>query len=361
MEKSLKELFKRVRWRRIGGTFCIAIMLLALLLCVWGTDQAGSEAGGTVLNVNGSPIEPDTGPSDRQLAAQEAFSASFLAGTEEDQMPEVSSSALNKKLSTEYVVLYDVTHSQILYTKNADQRCYPASTTKLLTASVAAKFCAPDTEFVVGDELSLVAYDSSLALLQKGQRLTFEMLLDALLLPSGNDAAYVMAAGVGRLYAGDDSLPAEEAVAVFVGLMNQTAQRIGATDSHFVTPDGYHDDDHYTTAMDMMRIALYASTFDVVRESYGKSEASHTLLTGEEYYWENSNPLINDWSSCFYTYATGMKTGFTDQAGSCLVASAEKDGIEMIAVTMNALSIDARNNDLRTMFDAAFASCEKIS
>ena len=117
MGKSLKELFKRVHWRRIGGTFCIAIMLLALLLCVWGTDQAGSEAGGTALNVNGSPIEPDTGPSDRQLAAQEAFSASFLAGTEEDQMPEVSSSALNKKLSTEYVVLYDVTHSQILYTK----------------------------------------------------------------------------------------------------------------------------------------------------------------------------------------------------------------------------------------------------
>ena len=152
----------------------------------------------------------------------------------------------------------------------------PCQHDEIADSQCCSKILRTDTEFVVETNYLLLPMTPVWLLLQKGQRLTFEMLLDALLLPSGNDAAYVMAAGVGRLYAGDDSLPAEEAVAVFVGLMNQTAQRIGATDSHFVTPDGYHDDDHYTTAMDMMRIALYASTFDVVRESYGKSEASHT-------------------------------------------------------------------------------------
>lgn len=366
LQSDKKVFFGSIRWRRIGGMFCILIMMLAIVLCVWGSEQAlsGSDApqnsaSPTALAVNGTPVALDIGPSARQLAVKETFSSMFHEGGQVSLLPEVSQTALNKKLTTEYVVLYDVTHSQVLYTKNAEERCYPASTTKLLTACVAAKFCAPDTEFTVGEELSLVAYDSSLALLKKGQKLTFEMLLDALLLPSGNDAAYVMAAGVGRMYAGDDSLSAEDAVSVFIGLMNQTAKRIGALDSHFVTPDGYHDDDHYTTAMDMMRIALYASSFEAVRASYGKCEASHTLLTGESYYWENSNPLIDGSSSCYYTYANGMKTGFTDQAGSCLVASAKKDGVEMIAVTMNGLSIDARNQDLTTMFDMAFQSCSK--
>lgn len=354
---------RRRGWRRIGGICCVFLIMAAIVLWIWGTDRAPADGDRQIAAADGTgepdgSAVPQVGSSARQLAMKDAFASEFHTNTPVQMIPEVSKKALDKKLTTEYVVLYDCTHAQILYSKNASERCYPASTTKLLTACVAAKFCAPDTAFTVGEELSLVAYDSSLALLKKGQRLTFEMLLDALLLPSGNDAAYVMAAGVGRIYAGDESLSAEDAVAVFVELMNQTAKRIGAEDSHFVTPDGYHDDDHYTTAMDMMRIALYASSFDAIRASYGKSEVSYTLLSGEDYYWENSNPLIDSTSACFYSYANGMKTGFTDQAGSCLVASAKKDDVELIAVAMNGRSIDARNQDLTAMFEMAFEACE---
>ena len=142
--------------------------------------------------------------------------------------------------------------------------------------------------------------------------------------------------------------------------MNNTAQRLGAYSSHFSCPDGYHDDENYTTAADMMKIASYASSFECIRNAYGKHEAEHTFLSGEEYSWENSNPLIDPDSTYYYPYATGLKTGFTDQAGSCLVASAEKEGVEIIAVALDGLSVDQRNHDLIAMFEAEFQCCEEI-
>lgn len=352
---------KKTFFRKFGIKIGAAVIALALIILVWGIELFSPPADEAISPdlYASAPLQETTEPkiSVRETQLQQVAKAAALQDTSDVFVPYIPEQELSGKLSTPYIVLYDATHERILYKKNAEQLCYPASTTKILTACVAASICAPDTVFTVGDEVSLVAYDSSLAYLQKGQQMTFEMLLDAVMLPSGNDAAYVMAAGAGRLYAGDETLSAEAAVAVFCDLMNVTAKRIGALDSHFANPDGYHDDDHYTTAMDMMKIALYASSFDIVRNAYAKSETERTLLTGENFYWENSNPLIHTTSSYYYPYANGIKTGFTDQAGSCLVGSAEKDGVEIIAVTMNSPSIATRNSDLITMFDTAFTYC----
>ena len=342
----------------------LVILFGAILICVVASVQNGtSPASVPADQVDPAENLPPEEESSETEAPQYAPSERLLALAKTNRAAVLETPAGGKKLkqvaadvafSTNSLLLYDVTHSQILYEKNAHEKAYPASTTKLLTACVAAQYCDRDTVFTVGEELSFVAWDSSIAYLGRGEKLTFEQLIDALLLPSGNDAAYVMAAGVGRIYADDPSLSPEDAVEIFVGLMNQTAQKIGATESHFTCPDGYHDDDHYTSAFDMMKIAVYASSFETVRNSYAKYEAEHDVITGESYYWENSNPLINPSSPYYYPYATGMKTGFTDEAGSCLVASAERDGVKLVAVALGGISIYERNQNLIDLFDAAW-------
>ena len=352
------------KFGNLAVLLCLVLLFSAVLIIIIGSLQSSSPTSSVPVD-QVDPAENLPPPEESSELETPAYapSARLLELSEKNKAARLPTPPGGKKLkevaqdlsfSTNSLILYDVTHSQILFEKNAHETAYPASTTKLLTACVAAQYCDRDTVFTVGEELSFVAWDSSIAYLGRGEKLTFEQLLDALLLPSGNDAAYVMAAGTGRIYAGDPSLSPEDAVQVFVELMNQTAQKIGATESHFTCPDGYHDDDHYTSAFDMMKIAVYASSFEPVRNSYSKYEAEHEIITGESYYWENSNPLINPFSEYYYSYATGQKTGFTDEAGSCLVASAERDGVELVAVALGGISIYERNQNLIDLFEAAW-------
>ncbi|MCI8554715.1 MAG: D-alanyl-D-alanine carboxypeptidase [Clostridiales bacterium] len=254
------------------------------------------------------------------------------------------------------VLLFDEEKDRLLYASNADSRCYPASLTKLLTAAVACRYANSNTVFTVGSELSLVQPGSSLAHLEAGRQLSLTTLLDALLLPSGNDAAYVLAAQVGRIAAGDSSLDDVSAVAAFCDRMNETAQELGATNSHFSNPDGFHDDNHYTTPMDMLLIARHALTFPTIRLTVSKTAASDLFLNGEAApVWQSSNQLLQHGSPYYYQHATGLKTGFTDEAGYCLAASAQKEGAELIAIVMNAPSSEIRWTDTTALFEAGFS------
>ena len=262
---------------------------------------------------------------------------------------------LDLSVNSAYVAAAYSDHG-IIFQKNTNQRCYPASLTKLLTVSTAARYVDEDYLFTVGDELDLIMPGSTLAYLNKGDILSFRALTDALLLPSGNDAAYVMAVGVGRKYAGDNSLSAASALEVFMSLMNKTADDLGCTGSSFITPDGYHNDSHYTTATDMLKIAIYASGLDIVRNSVKQSTARHVFYSGRDVTWVNTNLLLNSGSSYYYNAAIGMKTGTTDEAGRCLIAIAQKNGKEVIAVLMNASSDVNRYNDAIAVLNAALES-----
>jgi D-alanyl-D-alanine carboxypeptidase (penicillin-binding protein 5/6) len=264
--------------------------------------------------------------------------------------------AVNAQLGAAGIVLFNEETDQVLYANNGESRCYPASLTKLLTAAVACRYADADTVFTVGSEIALVQQGSSLAHLKEGQQLNLTTILDALLLPSGNDAAYVIAAHIGRLAKGDNTLDAQSAVNAFCELMNQAAQEIGAKDSHFSNPDGFHDDNHYTTPMDMLLISRYALSFPAVRLTVSKPAASDLLVNGEAApLWQNSNYLIQHGSQFYYQYATGLKTGFTDEAGYCLAASAQKEGTELIAIVMNAPQPNDRWTDTTALFNAGFA------
>lgn len=257
-------------------------------------------------------------------------------------------------IRSEYAIVYDVQADEVLYAKNADQLCYPASTTKILTSAIVLDNVAEDFLFTAGDELDMVNPGSSLAYINKGSVLNLETMLDAIMLPSGNDASYTAAANVGRVIAGNDMISPEMAVKTFVDEMNKTAMYIGADNTHFSVPDGFHDDEHYTTVLDMLKITLYAMKKPELMASAGKSNQYAVFESGEAISWQNSNKLINEYSDCYYMYANGLKTGMTDEAGYCVVATAKRFDHDVVCIVFGAKTSDIRWNDTIAFLDAAF-------
>lgn len=257
-------------------------------------------------------------------------------------------------IRSEYAIVYDIQADEVLYAKNAEQQCYPASTTKILTAAVVLDNVADDFQFTAGDELDYVHPESSLAFVNKGNILDLPTIIDAIMLPSGNDASYVAAANVGRVIAGNDMVTTEKAVQTFVDEMNRVAMYVGAENTHFTAPDGFHDDNHYTTVLDMLKITLYARQNPLLMKSAGKANEYATFISGEEISWENSNKLLQEYSDCYYMYANGLKTGMTDQSGYCVVATAERFEHDVVCIVFGSETSDIRWNDTIALLDAAF-------
>lgn len=260
-------------------------------------------------------------------------------------------------LSSPRVVVYDVTHSALLFSQNSEQRCSPASLTKLLTAIIATEECEPGEIFTAGSELSFVQPGSSLAHIKSGYKLTRDMIIDALLLASGNDAAYTIAAHVGRKLLNNPDAGDIEALFAFSDKMNSKAQQLGAVNSHFSNPDGYFAADHYTTASDMLKIALAAIKHDNIRQTVARQQASHTLVSGQKLTFKNTNFLLNPSTPFYFEGATGIKTGKTDESGHCVIASAKRGGIEIFAVVMGNPTDNGRWNDAVALLNQAFAAC----
>lgn len=258
---------------------------------------------------------------------------------------------ISTPLSCSGAIIYDESADQVVYTLNADETCYPASLTKLLTAITALKHCEESQVFTVGSELSMLLPNSSIAGLKKGNKLTLTMLLDAMLVPSGNDAAYTIAVGVARLKYGD-SLTDKEAVAKFAELMNQTAADIGAKNSHFSVPDGYYRKDHYSTPSDLLLITKAAMELPAIRASVAKPSARCLMLSGQDVTWQNTNPLIKKKSDYYMASAIGIKTGYTVEGGYCAAVAASENGNTVIAVLVNAPSNEDRWMDATVLLEA---------
>jgi len=333
----------------------ILMSMLFILVClgVWLLANAYAKSRSeTVLSVDSSSYS----------VLADLPSESEAAQIEKEQQIEEENSIFEQKdsyplemiIESPYCVVYDVQGKQVLYAKDAWERCYPASTTKIITAAVMLKYTDEDTIFTAGDEQSIVNEGSSLAYLNVGSVLDRSMILDAIMLPSGNDASYCAAAVTGRIIAENDELTAQEAVDVFIEQMNEFASDSGCIDTNVTCPDGFHDDNHYTTAMDMLRMTLHSEEYPEIAESGEKTYAEVDFLSGEHIWWSNSNSLIQSDNSNYYMYATGLKTGMTDQSGYCVVATAERFGHEIIIVCMGSETSEVRWNDTIALFDAAF-------
>lgn len=236
-------------------------------------------------------------------------------------------------LEARAALLIDITQGCILYRKAADEPLAPASTAKLLTALTAWALCGPDELVTVGSELGYVAADASRAGLAAGDTLTLRQLICAMLLPSGNDAAYALAAYAGRVLAGP-GCPDETALACFVQAMNEQAAALGACGSCFATPDGYDADGQYTTAADLARIACAFLQNEELAALAAQPSAVLELAGGRQLACRNTNLLLDPAGPWYDPCVTGLKTGRTSAAGCCLISSARTEQGQYLCVVM---------------------------
>jgi len=222
----------------------------------------------------------------------------------------------------DHIFLYDVQRREMVCCSTSDtDALYPASITKLFSAWIALQILPEDAVVTAGWELGLLQPGSSAAFISLDSRLTVEMLIEGMLLPSGNDAALVLAAAVGRHLLENKKAPAGEAVAEFVAEMNRAAEILGFRNSHFENPDGYHAEGHHSCPADLAEIARLALDEPVIRRCMGLQKDKVTFVSGETHIWENTNRLINPESPYYCEDAVGMKTGYTGSAGYCLMAA----------------------------------------
>lgn len=270
----------------------------------------------------------------------------------------------------ESAILLDIDSNKILYEKNSKKVMYPASTTKLLTAILTVeKF--PDLSQKVNVSyyaVNSVPYSYATAHLVTGEQISLKDLLYALLVPSANDAAYVLAqfvANSGNNYPVDSSdaskLAFENSISTFSQMMNSKAKELGCTNTNFINPNGIHDENHYTTAYDLMLIGRFAYNNSVLRPICKTTE--YTLENTNKYTnqprkLETTNDLISSDEKGFYPYANGLKTGFTDPAQSCIIASASKDNRNLVAIILHSEETKeedkTRESDCKRLFEYGF-------
>ena len=221
---------------------------------------------------------------------------------------------------------------ELLYADNIKERIAPASLTKLLTASVALHYMTSDSVITVGSEQQLVKSGSSLCLIQQGHKLKLYDLLTGMLMASGNDAAYTVAAATARTVNPNTSMTDEEAIDYFEELVNEYAAEIGMHDSHFVNPEGWDDQDQYTTVYDLLILADHAFSIPEIREITGTYQKKVYFVSGENITWKNTNSLLDPNSIYYCADAVGIKTGTTANAGNCLIAAFERNEKTFISV-----------------------------
>lgn len=237
--------------------------------------------------------------------------------------------------SAESMIVIERDSGRVLNEKNADKRRPMASTTKIATAITVIDNVA-DLDRGIRVPAVAVGIEGSSIYLEKDEELTVRDLLYGLMLQSGNDCAVALA------------VTTAGSVEKFAELMNETAKKVGAENTHFVNPHGLHNDDHYTTARDLGKIAAYAMQNATFREIVG---TKRYIMPWKDREYDrvvvNKNKILST-----YEGGDGVKTGYTKKAGRCLVASATRDGMNVIAVVLNC---GPMFEDCRCLLDNAFA------
>lgn len=263
--------------------------------------------------------------------------------------------ALTKQpeISADAAILIDSSSEKVLYSKNENQKMYPASTTKILTAILTIENCnLNDVVTVPYEAISSITSGYSVAALQTGEQLTVEQLLQVMLVHSANDAANVLAFHVSG------------SIENFANLMNNKVSELGLTNTHFTNPSGMHDENHYTTAHDLAIIMKYCMKNDTFRSlsslkyctipATNKYDVRVFNTTNELLIYDNRDVSSN----YYYKYAIAGKTGYTTQAKNCLVSVAKKENLELICVVLSAGiypdNVSSKFVDTKSIFDYGY-------
>ena len=270
---------------------------------------------GTMLDGSGSPGGEDSG-------LGKLFASGLCVVTDESVYD-------TAEITSEAGALFDLSSCETLYSKNAFERLYPASITKVMTALLAIKYGDLSDTVTVTEDAVITESGATLCGIHPGDQLTLEQLLYGLMLPSGNDAGAAIAVHIAG------------SIEAFADMMNEEAKSLGATDTHFVNPHGLTDENHYTTAYDLYLIFQEALKLPKFREVTGSVSytASYTDASGNpvEQTWGGTNQYMlgNRQTPGDLTVFSG-KTGTTQAAGSCLIMATRdnSDGGEYISVVL---------------------------
>lgn len=297
------------------------------------------------------------------MAAAVALSSPLTvkADTYEQQMEVQRTMAIDSNLvqgwprgpvvTAEAAILMEAKTGTILYAKNIHKQEYPASTTKLLTCLIAAERCEL-TEMVTMSHSAV--YDtprgSNHIALDKGESITMEDALNAILIRSANEVSFAVGEHISGTSWED-----------FGPIMNERARKLGCENSNFVNPNGLPDENHYTTAYDL---ALIARAFFDNEMLAKKSRATKLEIkpsaTQPDHIIEHTKNQLLPGQKKAYPYLVGSKTGYTDAARNCLVSCAEKDGLKLICVILKDSS-SAHYDDTIALFDYGFGNFTKVN
>ncbi len=241
------------------------------------------------------------------------------------------------EVSAVSAILYCPDNNEILYEKSAHKKMAIASITKIMTAIIALESEDKEVKFAY----NMIAEGSSMYL-KVGDVIKISELVKGMMMVSGNDAANAIAIALGG------------SKEKFADMMNEKADSLGMKDTHFVTPSGLDDEMHYSTAYDMALLCSYAMENEAFRNIVSQKSMSVEFVSpnGQRMIYRNHNKLLSMYDGCI-----GIKTGFTKKAGRTLTSCAEKDGVRLIAVTLN----DGNDwNDHMSLYDYGFSQIERI-
>lgn len=310
--------------RKIECKLIIITLILTIVLCFTHTNRVSASNMEINGNIIGNNVE------DEQVDINEV----------EKEAVEASNNAEELEINSRIALIYDRASGQILYEKNGEKQTPMASTTKIMTAIVVLEN-ADLTETVTINSKAAGIGGSRLGL-KKNDKITVNDLLYGLMLRSGNDAAVALAMHVGGSIEG------------FANMMNEKAKEMGLTNSHFVVPHGLDNEGHYTTAYELAKMADYALKIDKFREIVS-TKLTTININGYPKAINNTNQLLGSISGVY-----GVKTGFTNGAGRCLVTACKRGDLDIITVIIGADTTKIRTADTIKLIQYASNNYEVV-
>lgn len=246
-------------------------------------------------------------------------------------------------ISSKSVLLIDNKTNKVLYSKNENEKMYPASTTKIITAIIAIENSNLDDVITASyDAVMSIPDGYSTANIEIGEQLTVEQLLELLLVHSANDAANILAEHIGG------------SIESFVSIMNTKANELNLVNTHFTNTYGKHDENHFTTANDLATLMQYCLKNENFRKIAGSAScAIPSTNKHQNRLYTSTNELLIPNNTNYYKYLTAGKTGYTTQAKECLVSSAYKDNLELICVILGSSS---RFQDTKNLYEYGYSN-----
>lgn len=292
------------------------VVAIPVLLCVYGAF---------LFFWYSNPVvpAPSTAPTETTIQTTAAPTETSCPATIEAEAPTVDAQSLTAR----YAFVYHCETQSLLYSLGAqDDRVAPASLTKLFTAYVALQHLNPEDIVTVGEETTWIDPQSSVASVRPGTSLTVKMLIQGMMMQSGNDAAYATAVAAGKAICNDPAAISQVAYDAFIEEVNRQAKHLGLSGTHFQNPDGIDAEGHYTTPADLIQISLLAMENPVICD-YAHVDRDYVMYeSGEDYTYLSTNLLLHPGSEYYCPAARGLKTGTTKNAGNCLLALFDTDG-----------------------------------